>query len=127
MGFGALIKSFVDAALTKRQNRTQKQQEFKETRYKAIILLMLALLDFEKNKSKLAEHGRNFNSADELLDEIKDEYDNMILFASGGVIETTKKFIIHPDRDTFYRAALMMRKDLYGLKANLSVDDLFIQ
>lgn len=36
MGIGAVIKSFVDAAFIRRQNQSQKQHEFKETRYKRL-------------------------------------------------------------------------------------------
>lgn len=53
-------------------------------------MLMAAMLDFEKNLTNLKEHGRNFTSPNELLDEIKDERNNMILFASDDVINAVK-------------------------------------
>lgn len=127
MGIGAIVKSFVDTALSKRQNQSQKQHDFKETRYKALILLMLATLDFEKSISNLKKHGRDFTSREDLLDEIKVERDNMILFASDTVINTLKEFIVAPTEDTFYNAAIQMRKDLYGLKTKLQPNDLLIK
>ncbi|MGV8135066.1 MAG: hypothetical protein AB2L20_07620 [Mangrovibacterium sp.] len=126
MGIGALIKSFVDAALHKRQNRSQKQREFKETRYKALIMLMLAMLDFEKSLPNLKKHGRDFASVEELSDEIKTERNNMILFASDEVINSLKRFLLNPTAQTFYEAAVQMRKDLYNLKTKLNTDDLII-
>ncbi|RZJ91051.1 MAG: hypothetical protein EOO20_06320 [Chryseobacterium sp.] len=126
MGIGALIKSFVDAALHKRQNRSQKQHEFKETRYKAVIMLMLALLDFEKNLPNLKQHGRNYSSPEQLLDEIKDERNNMLLYASDSVINAIKQFINEPNELTFYEAAIKMRQDLYGLGTKLRPKNLLI-
>jgi hypothetical protein len=125
MGIGAAIKSFIDAVLTRRQSQSQKQLEFKETRYKALILLMLAMLDFEKSLPGLRQHGRNFNSPEELLNEIRDERNNMILYASDEVIKAVKLFIADPNEKTFYEAAIKMRKDLYGLK-KLKLNDLLI-
>ena len=127
MGIGAIIKSLIDAALNKRQNQSAKQHDFKETRYKTTIMLMLAALDFENNISSLREHGRNFTTKEQLLDEIKAERNNMILFASDEVINSIKQFIGSPTEQTFYQAAIQMRKDLYSLKTKLKPTDLLIR
>jgi hypothetical protein len=126
MVIGAVIKSFVDSSLNRKQNLSQKQYDFKETRYKALIMLMLAMLDFEKNQPMLKEHGRNFGSINELSDEIRTERNNMILFASDEVITSLKNFLRNPNEQTFFDTAVHMRKDLYKLKTKLKIEDLNI-
>jgi len=89
-------------------------------------MLMLAMLDFEKSLPSLGQHGRNFNSPQQLRDEIKDERNNMLLFASDNVINAIKQFVNEPNENTFYEAAIKMRQDLYGLKTKLGPKDLLI-
>lgn len=124
IGIGAIIKSLIDSVLKKRETRSQTQLEFKDIRYKAIILLANAMLDFEKHKPELHKHNRPFESKEQLLDELKVERNNMILFASDNVILAINEFISGSDEDNFYRLAIAMRKDLYGLNTSLKPSSL---
>lgn len=124
IGIGAVIKSLIDSLLKKKEVKSQTQHEFKNTRYKAIILLANAMLDFEKHKPELHKHNRLFESKEQLLDELKTERNNMILFASDNVILSLNKFISDPGEGNFYTLAIAMRKDLYGLNTSLQPSSL---
>lgn len=113
--------------LQKKSTSDSAKQEFKETRYKCIILLMHACLDFERSNTELSKHGRNFHSLDDLLDEIRAEWHNMILFASDSVLQTTQEFIATPNSKTFYKAALAMRSDLWGGKLSFHFEQIDIK
>jgi hypothetical protein len=117
LGLGGILGSYF-RILWERQNKAQIQkQEFKETRYKCVMLLLLSYLDFDKNKSMLHLHGRQYiNSIDDLKDELKLEWNNMILFASSEVLMSMHKFMETPSQQNIRNVALAMRKDLWGGK-----------
>ena len=75
------------------------------------------MLDFEKNKPMLQQHGRQYiNTPEDLKDELKIEWNNMILFASNEVLVATHQFIENPSQQGFRKVATAMRKDLWGGK-----------
>lgn len=76
---------------------------------------MLSCLDFEKNKQMLHKHGRpEINKLEDLKDELKAEWNNMILFASDEVLTKMHKFLENPSQNIFRETAIAMRKDLWG-------------
>ena len=117
LGIGGILGNYF-RILWERQNKAQLQkQEYKETRYKCIIMLLLATLDFENEKERIREYNRLYiESLDDLIREIKLELDNMLLFASDEVLMRMSDFIIKPSRESFLKVALAMRKDLWGGK-----------
>ncbi len=127
IGIGAIIKSIIDFVLKNREIKSQAQHDFKNIRYKAIILLANALLDFEKHLPELKKHGRIFTSKNQLVDELKIERNNMILFASDQAIRTLSEFINDPSENNYYEFAIAMRKDLYGLKTKITSSNLKFQ
>lgn len=117
---GGFIVHYIHILWERKSSQLLKKQEFKETRYKCIIMLMLSLLDFEKNKQMLHLHGREYiNNKEDLIYELKLELNNMILYASDEVLETTNGFIQNPSQHSFYKVAIGMRKDLWGGKLSL--------
>lgn len=116
LGLGGVLGTYFRILWERRNTALLQKQEFKETRYKCIILLVYSALDFEKHQALLNQHGRNFQSRDELLDELKTEWHNMILFASDDVLTCTHAFISNPSQLAFRKSALVMRKDLWGGK-----------
>jgi len=120
IGIGAIAKSIIDSYLKNLELKGQAQHEFKSSRYKVIILLADAMIDFEKHKKDLLKHGRDFSDKDQLADELKTERNNMILFASDQVIRSLNSFILAPTEDHYYDLAIAMRKDLYGLRTKLT-------
>jgi hypothetical protein len=123
LGIGTAVGSFFTKRWELSNTIKLQQQEFKFGRYKVIILLMYSALDFEKEKDKLKQHHRNFETLDELLDELKAEWHNMILFASDRSLKKTKAFIKSPTYQNFCDAAIALRKDLWGSKTSIKFDD----
>ena len=100
------------------KTKDQTKHEYKQVRYKAIIVLMYAALDFQKNKSSILEH-RSFNDKTDLLNELHAEWSCMTLYASDAVILAMKEFVQTPDTDNFIKTTLEMRRDLYNISTKL--------
>jgi hypothetical protein len=124
LSIGGLLGNYFRILWERKNSALLQKQEFKETRYKCIIMLMLGALDFEKSKPALNKHGRNFITRDDLLDELEAEWHNMILFASDEVLTGTHEFISDPTHETYRKASLAMRKDLWGGKLSKSIRSL---
>jgi hypothetical protein len=124
VSIGAVLLDWLRFRLDKRKLENTKRQEFKEVRYKAVILLMSSALDFEKNKPMLHLHGRaNLNTIEDLMEEIDTEWKNMILYANDDVMKTMREFVHSPTLENFWKTTLEMRKDLYGIKTKLQTFD----
>ena len=121
LGIGGLIGTYVRILCERRNSALLQKQEFKEARYKCILLLMYGRLDFAKQKPMLQQHGRNFSTHDELMDELRAEWNNMLLYAPDEVLRTTHIFIQTPTVDNFRNAVLSMRKDLWGGKVSSDI------
>lgn len=118
LGLGGLLGTYLQLIWQRRNSVLLQQQEFKDTRFKCIIMLMYTVLDFEKRGRGLEQFGRNFRSREEVLDELKAEWHNAILFASEDALQSIHGFIRDPSVASFKRAALAMRKDLWGGKSS---------
>ena len=113
LGVGGLLGTYLRILWERKNTALLQKQEFKETRYKCIIILMLSYLDFDKNKAMLHKHGREYiRTPQDLKDELIMELNNMILFASGDVLNSMQKFIKLLSQQCFHQGALAMRKDL---------------
>ena len=124
LGIGGIIGTYIRILCERRNTALRQKQEFKETRYKCILLLLYSCLDFEKQKPMLHEHGRKFSSLDELIDELKTEWHNMLLYASDEVLISTHTFIEKPNQENFRTSVLAMRKDLWGGKLSPNIEKL---
>lgn len=127
LGLGGLLGTYFRIMWERKNTALLQKQEFKEARYKCIIILLLAYLDFKKSKPMLHLHGREYiNSIEDLKDELILEWNNMILFASEEVLITMNNFIDHPSYDNFRNIAVAMRKDLWDGKVTFKrIDKLF--
>lgn len=126
IGLGGLLKSWLDFFVSDRKRKSETKQQFKETRFKAIILLIHALVNYNTEKGKLLILRPDIKSEAELFNEIYTEWINMTLYASDKVIFTMKNFLKTPSKKSFNEAILAMRKDLYGIKTNIRPDDLLL-
>jgi hypothetical protein len=124
MGIGGLLTAYFNILWQRQSAAESQRQEFKFTRYKCILLLMYACLDFEKERVKLAEHGRKFATISDLLDELTVEWHNMILYSSDEAIRTTQAFIAEQNQGNFYKAVLAMRRDLWGGKVRFKFEEI---
>jgi len=114
LGVGGVIGTYLRILWERHNTALLHKQEFMETRFKCIILLMYTALNFEERGPGLKQYGRNFHSNDDVIDELKAEWHNAILFASDDVLKSIHAFINKPSVKEFKHAALAMRKDLWG-------------
>ncbi len=116
LGIGGAIGSWLRIMWERKNSALLQKQEYKEARFKCLTQLMYAVLDFEKRGLGLQQFGRNFQSKDDLLEELKNEWHAAILYASEEALITIHAFIRQPSVALFKEAALAMRKDLWGGK-----------
>lgn len=99
---------------------SQKQHEFKFTRYKCIVLLMQARVHWDDDtKSKLRIHRPDLQDLQDLDKELRTEVSNALLFASKEVIKALSKFSKNPAQEEFVEATSAMRKDLWGRRERI--------
>ena len=80
---------------------------------------------FEPNNLKyLSSRHSDIHNSNDVLQYLKAEYCEMLLFASKDVILSVKKFIEQPTREAFFQSILNMRQDLWAKKANLTLDEI---
>jgi hypothetical protein len=98
----------------------------REKRYKAIIMLMWARLD-QKNGLKLLKlHRPDIPDTESLVQELKTELYNAMLYAQDDVLKCLRIFIESPDHQSYFNVALAMRHDLYGKKTRIEFGDIKI-
>lgn len=124
ISIGGIINYFI---VENKKRKDQSRHEYKEIRYKAILILSHALVNYEKDKEKLLFKRPDIKSKEELKDEIKLEWFNMALYASDLVIIATKNFLENPDQEKLNEMIFAMRKSLYGIKTTLNPKDLFLK
>ena len=124
LGIGGLISSYFTLLWQRKNEDTKARQEYKETRYKCIVLLMKALIEFDKYKDMLIKHGYVISNKGDLIDLLKDEQLSAVLYASKSFIKTLGSFINNPNKNTLVDAVIEMRKDLWRLKGVLVPGDI---
>ena len=116
----------IDTILWQRKNSEEKaKQEYKETRYKCIVLLMRALIEFEKYQKMLIKHGYDISRKEELIDLLQDEQFSAILYASRGFIKSMGKFIGEPNKDNLITVVIEMRKDIWRLRGKQDANEIY--
>ncbi len=121
LGIGGLITMFFRIRWERKNEVLSHKQEFMETRYKCVIQLMYSALDFDSRNLLLRQYSRNFNNIDELIDELKAEWNHMILYASDEVLISVKQFIQNPTIEHYGQCASAMRKNLWGEKVSKEI------
>lgn len=124
LGIGGLISSYFTLLWQRKNEDTKARQEYKETRYKCIVLLMKALIEFDKYKDMLIKHGYVISNKEDLIDLLKDEQLSAVLYASKSFIKSMGSFINNPNKNNLVDAVIEMRKDLWKLKGVLAPEDL---
>lgn len=127
IGVGGILKSFFDFLVSNKKLKSDAKQSTKEIRYKAIILMCYALVNYDKEKTTLIINRQDIDSLNRLKNEISVEFINMSLFGSDNVIMAMKKFIFEKDMKTLNNLAIAMRKDLYGIRTKLNGDHFNIE
>lgn len=123
LGVGGLISSYLTILWQRRSAFQQKQEDYMFTRYKATVVLMFEYLQGEGSVKQMNQYGRSFQSREEILEEVKAEWLNMILFASDGVVRELQEFVLNPSDETYFRTTLAMRTDLRGGRMKFTPSD----
>lgn len=122
IGIGGIIQALVSYIIGSRKKKSDAKQELKETRYKAILLLCYAFVNYEREKTTLVINRPNITSKDELLNELNVEWVNMSLYASDNVILKMKQLLEKQTHDCYNALIVEMRRDLYSVKSKLTTE-----
>jgi hypothetical protein len=119
IGIGGILKIGFDYMMSTKKAKRDAQQLDKEKRYKAIILLCYAMVNFEREKTTLIVNRPDIQSIERLKNELNAELINMLLYASTRVIMYMKAFISNPNNESLISLAITMRRDLYGIRTKM--------
>jgi hypothetical protein len=124
-GVGGLLTAIVSNYLDKGREIDFKKHEQKERRYCSVLLFMDA--HFEPQNIKFFSGRSNLppiSSQSDVLEHLKAEYHEMLLYSPKSVLLAVKKFIEEPNRDNFLSAILKMRQDLWIKEKDLNIDEI---
>lgn len=83
---------------------------------------------FEPGNIKyLSSRQPDINSAKDIIEYLKAEYHEMMLYASPEVVLSVKSFIETPSYKNFLKTILAMRKDLWQKKSDLKIDQIKLE
>ena len=120
LGIGGIAGAFVQAFLQQRRYVRTREQNFKQTRYLAILILMLTQLDPKSGLEKTRQFRNDLNNLDDVKKEIETEFLHSFVFAGDDVIYSLSEFIKNPNRGSFIKVAVVMRRDLWGKKTKVN-------
>jgi len=126
LGVGGIVGGYITFILDKNKEREFKIIEQKEKRYKSCLLYMDAYFE-PKNIKYLSSRQPDIENNHDILEYLKMEYHEMILYASTKVIFSVKKFIDNPIYKNFLETILVMRQDLATKKKVLNLDDIILK
>jgi nucleoside-diphosphate-sugar epimerase len=119
LGVGTAITALIQFLLERRKTAQESQRKELEARYRVVILLMHAAVDFEGNQSSLRTHRPDLKTKQSVIDELRAEWVNMILFASSTTLDSLHTLIRTPTPENLISAAQAMRADLGRGKVNI--------
>lgn len=121
IGLGSIIGAYFQLKYQFKKELKNQEFELKKSRYGAIIIQMLTVLQFEKNGTRFVEkHRPDLRSVDDYINEIKTEILNGIIYANDKVIMSIANFIKNKNYSTYIQAVIEMRKDLWGKKTKIN-------
>ncbi len=82
---------------------------------------MLTILQFDKHGTRFTrKHRQDLNTIEDFVDELKTELLHGIIFANDQVITTISEFIKKKDYNSYIKAVIAKRKDLWGKKTKIT-------
>ena len=111
LGVGGIAGGYITYLLDKKKEREFRVLEMKEKRYKSCLLYMDAFFE-PKNIKYLSSRQPDIDNANDIIQYLKMEYHEMMLYASKKVIMSVREFIENPTYENFIRAIICMRQDL---------------
>ncbi len=125
LGLGGILGGYVSYLLDKKKEREFKVLEQKEKRYKSCLLYMDAYFE-PKNIKYLSSRQPDIDNAQDVIEYLKMEFYEMMLYASKDVILSVKSFIENPVRENFLKTILSMRQDLSN-KNDLDLGNMILE
>jgi len=125
LGVGGILGGYITYLLDKKKEREFKVLEQKEKRYKSCLLYMDAYFE-PKNIKYLSSHQPDIDNAQDVIEYLKMEFYEMMLYASKDVILSVKSFIENPVRKNFLKTILSMRQDLSN-KNDLDLGNMILE
>jgi hypothetical protein len=125
VGTASIISACLTYVFDKRKKIAFREQEYKEMRYKAMVLHMKCLL--KPTDLKYMQHQRpDLESIEDVKNEVETEWYNSLLFASDDVIKSLKEFIQKPNNVSYAKTVFAMRKDCWNKKTNLKAEETYL-
>src|SRR3990172_7931911 len=121
LGLGGILGGYITYLLDKKKEREFKVLEQKEKRYKSCLLYMDAFFE-PKNIKYLSSRQPDIDNAKDVIEYLKMEYHEMILYASKEVILSVKAFIERPSHEKYLNTILTMRQDLSSKKRDMNIE-----
>ena len=112
VGIGAVVTAFVQHRLERSKSAHESQRKDLEARYRVVILLLYAAVDFDANRKMLCSHRPELADKQSVLEELQTEWVNMVLFSSSTTLSCLRAFIDEPSRSNLLATAQAMRADL---------------
>ena len=125
LGVGGIVGGYITFLLDKKKELEFKRLEQKEKRYKSCLLYMDVFFE-PKNIKYLSSRQPDIDNAQDVIEYLKAEYHEMLVYASKDVILSVKAFIENPNRENFLKTVLSMRQDLWVKKNDLKIEDVSI-
>jgi hypothetical protein len=125
LGVGGIVGGYITFLLDKKKELEFRRLEQKEKRYKSCLLYMDVFFE-PKNIKYLSSRQSDIDNAQDVIEYLKAEYHEMLVYASKDVILSVKAFIENPNRENFLKTVLNMRQDLWVKKNDLSIEDVSI-
>lgn len=122
IGIGGIIANFQ----VRRKELEFKALENKERRYRSCLLYMDVYFH-PSNIKYLSSRQPDIHDAEDVIEYLRAEYHEMVLYAGKPVVLGVKAFIDNPTRERFLKAILAMRQDLWKLKSSLTVDEVMLR
>lgn len=112
LGIGTVATAIAQHLLERQKTVRESQRKDLEARYRVVILLMYAALDFQINQASLRINRPDLKTKEAVLDDLRAEWVNMLLFASSTTLGALQTFIDRPSHHSLVSAAQAMRSDL---------------
>jgi len=126
LGLGGIFGGYITYLLDKKKEREFKVLEQKEKRYKSCLLYMDAFFE-PKNIKYLSSRQPDIDDVKDVIEYLKMEYHEMILYSSKDVIISVKAFIENPVYENFLKTILTMRQDLSAKNNDLDLDKIILE
>jgi hypothetical protein len=118
IGLGGLLGAYFQARFQRRAQIGQHEHELKQKRYLCILILMLTKLNPVVGLAKTRAIRPDLKTTEDIDDELLTELLNGFVYANDDVLRSLAEFIRTPDHQSFVRASVAMRKDLWGKRSS---------